>query len=461
MSQVAISINPATREEIGRYPLDKSQEVELILQRVDRGFRLWREFSIENRVKVIRAMAQTMRRESVDMALMITREMGKPIQQAKAEIEKCAVLCDWYAEHGPAMLLDEPAEVLSGRAYISYHPIGPIFAVMPWNFPFWQVMRGAVAMLLGGNSYVLKHSSNVMGAAYSLEKAWRSSGLPEGVFAVLNVTHEEAASIIADRRIAATTVTGSVRAGRAVASVAGASLKKSVLELGGSDPFIVLSDADLERSVQSAIEARYQNTGQVCIAAKRLIIEESVMPEFTDLFLEKLKALRMGSPEVKENYLGPMARADLRDGLHKQVQKTISEGAGLVLGGNFGKGELEIGNYYAPTVLANVKPGMTAFKDEMFGPVASLIVARDAEHALELANDSDFGLSGAIWSGDEDRARALASRMETGGVFINGMSATDPRVPVGGVKQSGYGRELSHFGMREFMNAQTVWVDRI
>ncbi len=461
MSQAAISINPANRTELNRYAFDSAGEVESVLHRVDLGFKIWRKETIENRVQVIRAMAKVMRRESETMSLMITREMGKPIAQAKAEIEKCAALCDWYAEHGPSMLADELRAMPNGRAFVSYQPIGAIFAVMPWNFPFWQVMRGAVAILLGGNAYVLKHSSNVMGAAYMLEKAWTESGLPAGVFAVVNVGHEEASRIIADRRIAAATVTGSVRAGRAVAATAGANLKKSVLELGGSDPFIVLSDANLEAAVKNAVESRYQNTGQVCIAAKRFIVEESAMPAFTDLFVEKVKNLKTGNPEAKENYVGPMARADLRNELHKQVQASVSEGARLILGGHFIGGELDGGNYYAPTILTNVKPGMTAFKEEIFGPVASLIVARDSEHALELANQSDFGLCSAIWSSDEERARTMARRMETGGVFINGMSATDPRVPVGGVKQSGYGRELSHFGMHEFLNAQTVWIDRV
>lgn len=457
----AVSMNPATGEEIARYDFAQPSEVEALLVKVDEGFRTWRRTAIEDRVKVISAMAKILRRDSQAMATMITTEMGKPIKQAKAEIEKCATLCEWYCEHGPKMLQDEPTMMQNGHAYVSFQPVGAIFAVMPWNFPFWQVLRGAVAMLLGGNAYVLKHSTNVMGAAYLLLAAWRESGLPEGVFTVLNVDHDSASAIIEDRRIAAVTVTGSVRAGRAVAAKAGSVLKKSVLELGGTDPFLVLKDADLDRAVESAVEARYQNTGQVCIAAKRLIIEESVMDSFSEKFVEKVRALKMGDPMDEKTYIGPMARQDLREELHQQVLKTVNEGARVLLGGDMAVGqEFKRGNYYQPTILTDVVSGMTTFKEETFGPVASLIRARDAEQALELANLSDFGLSGAIWSEDQAKARALARRLETGGVYINGMSATDPRVPVGGVKQSGYGRELSHFGLHEFMNVQTVWIDR-
>ena len=460
----SISVNPFTEKEIQRFPHLEGSDVETVLDRVQRGFRTWRDVSVEDRVRVIFKMGQIMRRDQLQMAKMITDEMGKPVTQALAEIEKCAGLCDWYAEHGPKMLRDESTTIANGEAYVSYLPIGAIFAVMPWNFPFWQVLRGAVAILLGGNAYVLKHSSNVMGAAYLLEKAWRESGLPDGTFTIMNIDHDVTGKVIRDRRIAGATVTGSVRAGSVVASIAGSVLKKSVLELGGADPFIVIGGADLERAVESGVEARYQNTGQVCIAAKRFIVEESVLGKFTDLFIEKVKLLRIGNPNEKENYIGPMARRDLRDQLHSQVQKTVKEGAHLACGGEFQQSDFgfgrSVGFFYQPTVLTAVEPGMTAFKEELFGPVAAIIKARDEEHALQLANDSDFGLSGAIWSGDEKRARELARRLETGAVYINGMSATDARVPVGGVKNSGYGRELSHFGMHEFLNAQTVWLNR-
>ncbi len=460
MGQFAISINPFNRQELQRYPFSSPREVEIELVKIDKGYRQWRGISIEARTKVISEMAKILRRDQPAMALMITREMGKPITQARAEIEKCAGLSEWYAENGPAFLRDESTSMTNGEAYVSYLPIGPVLGVMPWNFPFWQVLRGAVAILLGGNAYVLKHSSNVMGSAYMLLDAWTESGLPAGAFSVLNIDHELASKVIEDRRIAAVTVTGSVRAGAEIAATAGSVLKKSVLELGGSDPFVVLHDADLEKAAGSAAEARFQNTGQVCIAAKRLIIEQSVLPEFTRLFVEKVKALKIGNPEAPDSYIGPMAREDLRAELHKQVQDSIQQGARLILGGDFLSQEFERGNFYQPTVLASVTPAMTSFREEVFGPVASIISARDSEHALELANTSDFGLSGAIWTRDQAKARAMARRFETGGVFINGLSATDARVPVGGVKRSGYGRELSHFGLHEFTNAQTVWIDR-
>jgi len=319
------------------------------------------------------------------------------------------------------------------------------------------VMRGAIPMILAGNTYVLKHAPNVMGCAYLLRDAWAQAGLPDGVFEVINVGNEGVSTAIADPRIAAVAVTGSVRAGSAIAAQAGAALKKCVLELGGSDPFIVLADADLDEAVKAAMVGRFQNSGQICVAAKRIIVEEAVLPAFTEKFVAAVKALKVGDPLVDTNYIGPMARYDLRDELDGQVQATLSEGATLLLGGQKLEGE---GNYYAPTVLADVRPGMTSFKEELFGPVASLIVAQDAEHAVELANDSEFGLAGSVWTADDSKARAIAARLETGGVFINGYTASDARVPIGGVKKSGFGRELSHFGIREFCNAQTVWLDR-
>ncbi len=343
------------------------------------------------------------------------------------------------------------------KAHIAYLPLGPVLAVMPWNFPIWQVLRGAVPIILAGNSYVLKHAPNVMGCAYLMRDAWREAGLPEGVFEVINVTPDGVSAAIADPRIAAVAVTGSVRAGSAIAAQAGAALKKCVLELGGSDPFIVLADADLEEAVKAATVGRFQNSGQICVAAKRIIVEASVMERFTERFVAAVQNLKVGDPLAPDTYIGPMARYDLRDELDGQVRATLDEGARLLLGGEKISG---VGNYYAPTVLADVTPSMTAFREELFGPVASLIVARDAEHAVELANDSEFGLAGSVWTADVALARKIAGRLETGGVFINGYVASDPRVAIGGVKKSGFGRELSHFGLREFCNAQTVWEDR-
>ncbi len=451
----AISRSPATGQELARYTFEDAAQLEASLARTDAAFRQWRETSIAERVAVLRKMAEVLRANVEPMARMEAQEMGMPITQARGEINKCANLCDWYAEHGPAMLEDEKTPIEG--AYISYLPLGPVLAVMPWNFPTWQVMRGAVSIILGGNTYVLKHAPNVMGCAYQLRDAWLQAGLPEGVFEVLNVEPPLVSKAIADDRIASIAVTGSVGAGAAIASQAGAALKKCVLELGGSDAFIVLADADLDAAVKAAVASRFGNCGQVCIAAKRMILEESIAPAFTEKLLAAVKALKIGDPLADDTFVGPMARFDLREELDGQVQQAIADGATLLLGGHKLEGE---GNYYAPTVLADVKPGNTAFKKEIFGPVASLIVARDAEHALELANDSEFGLSGAIWTADKTRAQQMARRLVSGGVFINGFSASDPRVPIGGVKKSGFGRELSHFGLREFLNPQTVWIDR-
>ena len=451
----AISRSPATGQELARYTFEDAAQLETALARTDAAFRQWRDTGIAERVAVLRKMAEVLRANVEPMARMEAQEMGMPVTQARGEINKCANLCEWYADNGPAMLEDEKTSIEG--AYISYLPLGPVLAVMPWNFPTWQVMRGAVSIILGGNTYVLKHAPNVMGCAYQLRDAWLQAGLPEGVFEVLNVEPPLVSKAIADDRIASIAVTGSVGAGAAIASQAGAALKKCVLELGGSDAFIVLADADLDAAVKAAVASRFGNCGQVCIAAKRMILEESIAPAFTEKLLAAVKALKIGDPLADDTFVGPMARFDLRDELDGQVQQAIADGATLLLGGHKLEGE---GNYYAPTVLANVQPGNTAFKKEIFGPVASLIVAHDAEHALELANDSEFGLSGAIWTADKIKAQQMARRLVSGGVFINGFSASDPRVPIGGVKKSGFGRELSHFGLREFTNPQTVWIDR-
>ncbi|UII69774.1 aldehyde dehydrogenase family protein [Pseudomonas sp. HN11] len=453
----ALSINPANGETVGSYPYETAQQLDAALDRSTLAFRTWRRQPVSQRAELLLSLASALREQAEDMAQMITLEMGKPIAQARAEIEKCAQLSEWYAAHGPAMLAPEPTRVDNGSARIEYRPLGPIFAVMPWNFPVWQVLRGAVPTMLAGNTYVLKHAPNVMGSAYLIQQAFQKAGFAEGLFEVVNVTNDGVSKAIADPRIAAVTLTGSVRAGIAIGSQAGAALKKCVLELGGSDPFIVLNDADLDAAVQAALIGRFQNSGQVCAAAKRLIIEEGVVDAFTAKFLEASRAMVMGDPTATTTYIGPMARFDLRDELHGQVQATLEEGATLLLGGNKVPGA---GNYYAPTVLANVTDQMTSFRQELFGPVASIITARDADHAVALANDSEFGLTASIFTTDPAKARDIANQLETGGIFVNAFSVSDPRVAFGGIKKSGFGRELSHFGVREFCNAQTVWLDR-
>ncbi|HII4320125.1 TPA: succinate-semialdehyde dehydrogenase [Enterobacter cloacae] len=454
----ALSVNPATGETLAAYPWATSEEVEQAITLADAGFRQWRGESVSHRAQKLRDLGAALRQRGEEMAHMISREMGKPIVQARAEVAKSAGLCDWYAEHGPAMLRAEPTLVENQNAVIEYRPLGPILAVMPWNFPLWQVLRGAVPILLAGNSYLLKHAPNVLGSAALIGQIFADAGIAQGVFGWVNATNDGVSQAINDRRIAAVTVTGSVRAGAAIGAQAGAALKKCVLELGGSDPFIVLNDADLDLAVRAAVTGRYQNTGQVCAAAKRFIIEEGIADDFTRRFVAAVTALKMGAPDREENDIGPMARFDLRDELHQQVQATLAEGATLLLGGEKISGE---GNYYAPTVLSHVAPTMTAFRQELFGPVAAITVAKDAEHALQLANDSDFGLSATVFTANEALAGRFSRELECGGVFINGFSASDARVAFGGVKKSGFGRELSHFGLHEFCNVQTVWKNRV
>ncbi|EPL8195954.1 succinate-semialdehyde dehydrogenase [Klebsiella aerogenes] len=453
----AVSVNPTTGEVVSSLPWSTEQQVDSAIAQAQQAFRQWRHVAVADRAAALRKVGSAMRARGEELAQMISLEMGKPIAQARGEVSKSANLCDWYAEHGPAMLATEATQVEDNKAVIEYRPLGPILAVMPWNFPVWQVLRGAVPILLAGNSYLLKHAPNVMGSAQLLGELFAEAGLPAGVFGWINATNEGVSQIINDDRIAAVTVTGSVRAGRAIGAQAGAALKKCVLELGGSDPFIVLNDADLDEAVKAAVIGRYQNSGQVCAASKRFIVEAGIADAFSKKFVAAVAALKMGDPRDEQNYIGPMARFDLRDELHQQVEATLKEGAMLLLGGEKIAGA---GNYYAPTVLANVTPEMTGFRQELFGPVATISEARDAAHALELANDSEFGLSATVFTSSSAEAERFSRGLECGGVFINGYSASDARVAFGGVKKSGFGRELSHFGLHEFCNIQTVWKDR-
>ncbi|WP_308563045.1 succinate-semialdehyde dehydrogenase [uncultured Klebsiella sp.] len=453
----AVSVSPATGETVSSLPWATEQQVDSAIALAEQAYRQWRNVSLAERAAALRKVGSVMRARSEALAQMISREMGKPIAQARGEVAKSANLCDWYAEHGPAMLNTEATLVEENKAVIEYRPMGAILAVMPWNFPVWQVLRGAVPILLAGNSYLLKHAPNVLGSAAMIGEIFTAAGVPDGVFGWVNATNEGVSQIINDSRIAAVTVTGSVRAGKAIGAQAGAALKKCVLELGGSDPFIVLNDADLDEAVTAAVIGRYQNTGQVCAAAKRFIVEAGIADAFTQKFVAAVAALKMGDPRDEQNYLGPMARFDLRDELHEQVLATLSEGATLLLGGEKIEGA---GNYYAPTVLGSVTAEMTGFRQELFGPVATITEARDADHALALANDSEFGLSATVYTTSEEQAQRFARDLECGGVFINGYCASDARVAFGGVKKSGFGRELSHFGLHEFCNVQTVWKDR-
>ncbi|NPD69218.1 NAD-dependent succinate-semialdehyde dehydrogenase [Lichenicola cladoniae] len=451
----AVSRNPATGKEIERFPFQSPAEIEQVLSSADTAFRIWREQPVADRAAVYARLATTLRDRTDEIAAAITREMGKITREARAEVEKCAATAEWYAKHGPALLADEPTSVEgTDQVHVSYLPIGTILGIMPWNFPLWQTIRAAVPIMLSGNAFVLKHAPNVMRSATMMQEAWEASGLPKGLFGILNVDTDGIEAVIEDGRIAGATLTGSMRAGSAVAALAGKNLKKSVLELGGIDPFIVLADADIDKAVKSAIAGRFSNCGQVCLAAKRFILEAPIADCFIAQFLEIARTLKAGDPLDEATSMGPIARDDLRDGVHDQVERSIASGAELLLGGHKIEGP---GFFYEPTVLGGVKPGMAAFDEEVFGPVAAMVIARDAEHAIELANTSDYGLSGNLWTSDTETARRTARRLETGGVFINGFTASNPRTPVGGVKKSGYGRELSHFGLREFTNAQTVW----
>ncbi|PHX40882.1 succinate dehydrogenase [Pseudomonas sp. NZIPFR-PS5] len=455
----ATSRNPATGELIATYPFQTQSDVEHLLDVNAAAFRLWRATPMAERVSAYRRLAAILRERSESFAALITAEMGKTLAAARGEVEKCAATIEWIADNGPAILADEPVNVDGDdEVHVSFLPIGTVLAVMPWNFPLWQVIRASGPIMLSGNGFMLKHAPNVMGSAYALQEAYEAAGFPKGLFTNLIADNDTVARTIEDPRIAAVTLTGSMRAGSAVAATAGKALKKSLLELGGSDAFIVLADANIDLAVKAAVEARFQNAGQVCLAAKRFILEAPIAEQFTRQFVAAVEQLKVGDPLDSAINVGPMARADLRDELDGQVQRTVAAGATLLLGGKKIYGP---GNFYAPTVLADVKPGMAAFDEETFGPVAAITIAANAEDAILLANTSDYGLGGSLWTQDIPRAQRIARRLETGGVFINGFPATNARIPVGGVKKSGYGRELSHFGLREFTNAQAVWAKSV
>lgn len=458
-SREAVSRNPATGGVIERFPFQTDSEVEALLNGIGAAYQAWRAMALPARAKIYADFARLLRARSDLIAPVITAEMGKILRESVAEIEKCAAAAEWFAEHGPGLLADETVQVKGGdRVYVSYRPIGAVLGIMPWNLPVWQAMRACVPIMLSGNAFILKPAPNTMRCAYMLQDVWHAAGLPQGLLPILNTDNDGIKKVLEDRRVVAVTLTGGTKAGSAVAALAGKLIKRSLLELGGADPFIVLADANIDRAVADGIVARFSNSGQVCLAAKRFILEAPIVEEFTEKFVDAARKLKTGNPLDPTTDVGPQAREDLRAGIHDQVTRSVAKGATLLLGGHNIEGP---GFYYEPTVLSDVEPGMAAFDEEIFGPVAALIAARDADHAIELANNSDYGLSGNLWTSDLARGEALASRMETGGVFINGHTASDPRIPVGGVKNSGYGRELSHFGLREFTNAQAVWVKQI
>lgn len=449
------TINPATDEQIEEFAYFTPQEMEAVIARADRAFKSYSRLPIFERADLLSNLANALRRSKAQLAKVITMEMGKILSEAEAEVEKCAWAADWYAEHGPQMLADAPAPTGGVEAYVSFQPLGLILGIMPWNFPLWQTTRMGIPTLLAGNVILIKHSPNTQRSSLELERVMLEAGYPEGVLQNLILKTEDVVSVINDDRVQGVSVTGSVRAGSAVASEAGKVIKKTVMELGGSDAFIVLEDADIPRAVAAGIKGRFTNAGQICLAAKRFILTEKVAEVFEEQFVKAAQTIKVGDLMNGATQMGPLARADLRDTLHKQVQESLSAGAVLLCGGRPCAGK---GAFYTPTVVSEVKPGMTVFDEETFGPVAAMIRVPDADAAVRAANQSEFGLSGNIWTRDVDLARRMAHEMYTGGVFINGVSASDPRVPVGGVKKSGYGRELSSFGPHAFVNAQTVWI---
>ncbi len=450
------SINPYTQQTLHTYSADGPAAIEQKLARANAAFPDWSALSVRERAVYLRAVGERLLTQTQQLAALTTAEMGKTIREAVAEIEKCAGACTFYADHAEAFLANEiisdgPME----KSFVTYQPLGVVLAIMPWNFPFWQVFRFAIPGLIAGNVGLLKHAPNVFGCSLAMDNVFRDSGLPDGVFQSLLIGTEPVEELLRDRRIKAVTLTGSGRAGAAVASMAGREIKKAVLELGGSDALIVLADADLEQAAKTAVKSRMQNAGQSCIAAKRFIVEASVKKQFTELVLHHISQIQQGDPTANETEMGPMARPDLADAIERQCRESVAQGAKLITGAI-----QRDGCNVKPMVLDDVKPGMAAFDEETFGPLAALIEANDEADAIRLANQSDFGLGSAIWTRDLDRAERLARQIQAGSVFVNGMMRSDARVPFGGIKNSGFGRELSDAGIKEFVNVKTVWVER-
>lgn len=452
------SISPMTGEIVAEYSQMSTAEVQVILQKTHQAQQKWREFSFEQRAKLMLKVADLLLADQQRYARMMTDEMGKITAQAIGEIEKCAWVCRFYAEQAESFLSPEDIQTDAHHSFINYNPLGVVLAVMPWNFPFWQVFRFAAPGLMAGNGCVLKHAPNTFGCALMIESVFHEAGFPEHLFRSLLIDIPETTRVIHDPHIAAVTITSSVNAGRAVATEAGKVLKKCVLELGGSDPFIVLEDADIDAAVEVGITSRFQNSGQTCIAAKRFILVEAVYEEFKEKFVAAVSQLRMGDPAKEGIYIGPQARMDLRDELAEQVQRSVDAGASVLIGGEIPEGDAA---FYPPTVLADVKPGMPAWSEELFGPVATLICVADETEAIQVANDTNFGLSASVWTQDLARGERIAGyQIESGAAFVNDMSKSDPRMPFGGIRLSGYGRELGILGIREFVNIHSVWVTK-
>lgn len=451
-----VTTNPATGETLREYEPMTSEEVEETLDRVDRAQAEWAKTGFEHRAQHLRKVGELLRERADRYARLMAEEMGKPLEGGRSEAEKCAWVCDYYADNAEAFLANQPVETGATKSYVAFRPLGVVLAVMPWNFPFWQVLRFAAPALMAGNGCVLKHASNVLGCALDIEELFRDAGLPKHLFRTLPIGSDRVAGVIEHSTVKAVTLTGSTPAGQAVAAKAGSVLKKTVLELGGSDPYVVLEDADLEATATTCAASRLINSGQSCIAAKRFVVVETVRERFEALLLERMKAETMGDPLDEGVTVGPQAREDLRDELHQQVTDSVTAGARCLLGGEIPD---RPGAFYPPTVLSGVRSGMPAYEEELFGPVAAIISAEDEDEAVRIANDSPFGLGAAVFTGDPARGeRIAADRLEAGSCFVNAFVKSDPRLPFGGIKESGYGRELADYGIREFVNVKTVYV---
>jgi len=453
------SINPTTGEILKEFKKWKKDQIKVQLDESSKAFNHWKETSYSIKSNLLKKTAAILRNNKQRYSRLMALEMGKPIVQSEAEIEKCAWVCEYYAENGQQFLENEHIKTDADTSYVRFFPLGTILAIMPWNFPFWQVFRFAAPILMAGNTTLLKHSSNVPQCAVTIEEIFEKAGFPTNVFRSLIVGSKSIEKIINDKRIAAVTLTGSSSAGSNVAENAGISLKKVVLELGGSDPFIVLPDAHLDYTAKQAIKARMINNGQSCIAAKRFIIVDDVFDKFKDIFSEKVKQLVVGDPMDRSTDIGPLAKKDILEQLDIQVKNSVEKGATVLTGGK--RWEENSGNYYLPTVLSDVKKGMPVYDEETFGPVASLIKVKDEKEAVKIANDTSYGLGASIWTKDIEKGEALTKQVQAGSVFVNEIVKSDPRLPFGGVKNSGYGRELSHYGIKEFVNIQTVYVKKV
>jgi len=449
------SINPTNNEIIKEYPDHTEDQISDIIKNVDEAFSSWKNTSFAERSKLMHNAAEELRTNINEYAELMTSEMGKIIKESRAEVDKCAWVCDYFAENAETFLKDDIIETDASKSFVTFQPLGTILAVMPWNFPYWQVFRFAAPGLMAGNTAVLKHASNVPGCASAIEQIFVRAGFPKDVFRNLVISSGKVEQVIRNKRVKAATLTGSEWAGRQIACIAGDEIKKTVLELGGSDPFIVLEDANFDTCLQMATKARMINTGQSCIAAKRFIVVKSRVDEFEQKQAEMMQSLKIGDPLKEDTEVGPMARMDLVEELDVQVKQSIEKGAKLLCGGNRIDGP---GAFYEPTVLSNVSKGMPVYDQETFGPVMAIIPVKDADEAVAVANDSEFGLGGCIWSNDLKRAEQLARKIEVGAVFVNGMVKSDPRLPFGGIKNSGYGRELSSYGIKEFVNIKSIWI---